>query len=44
VLEEIIGKEIIDEFDEHDDLRKVALSIAEKEKKQRQEHTKTDKK
>ncbi len=44
VLEEIIGKEIVDEFDEHDNLRKVAQSIAEKEKKQRQEHAKTDKK
>jgi len=33
VLEEVIGKEIVDEFDIHDDLRAVATSIAEKEKK-----------
>ena len=36
VLEEIIGKEIVDEFDEHDDLRKVATSLAQEEKKARQ--------
>ncbi len=35
VLEEVIGKEIIDEFDQHHDLRAVAASIAEKEKKKR---------
>ncbi len=35
VLEEVIGKEIVDEFDAHDDLRQVALSIAEKEKNAR---------
>jgi CBS domain containing-hemolysin-like protein len=35
VLEEIIGKEIIDEFDKHDDLRAVASSIAEKERSKR---------
>jgi CBS domain containing-hemolysin-like protein len=33
VLEEIIGKEIVDEFDQHDDLRAVAKSLAEKEHK-----------
>lgn len=38
VLEEIIGKEIIDEFDAHDDLRAVAQSIAEKERKVREKH------
>jgi metal transporter CNNM len=35
VLEEIIGKEIVDEFDEHDDLRKVAQSLALQDKKNR---------
>lgn len=35
VLEEVIGKEIVDEFDQHDDLRAVAASIAQKEKKLR---------
>ncbi len=34
-LEEVIGKEIVDEFDKHDDLRAVAKSIAEKEAKSR---------
>lgn len=34
VLEEIIGKEIVDEFDEHDDLRKVAKSLADEEHQQ----------
>ncbi|MCA9328891.1 DUF21 domain-containing protein [Candidatus Saccharibacteria bacterium] len=38
VLEEIIGKEIVDEFDRHDDLRAVAQSIAEKERKAREKH------
>ncbi len=36
VLEEIIGREIIDEFDQHDDLRAVAASIAQKEKAARE--------
>lgn len=36
VIEEIIGKEIIDEFDQHDDLRAVAASIAQKEKAARE--------
>ncbi len=36
ILEEIIGKEIVDEFDAHDDLRKVAKSLADKE---HQEHS-----
>ena len=44
VLEEIIGKEIVDEFDEHEDLRKVASSLAQAEKKDRSEEAKTDKK
>lgn len=35
ILEEIIGKEIVDEFDAHDDLRAVAKSLAEKEKHKR---------
>jgi len=35
VLEQIIGKEIVDEFDEHDDLRKVAKSLAQHEKLKR---------
>ncbi len=35
VLEEIIGREIIDEFDNHEDLRAVAKSLAEKERKKR---------
>ncbi|MCA9346895.1 CBS domain-containing protein, partial [Candidatus Saccharibacteria bacterium] len=33
VIEAIIGKEIVDEFDQHDNLRAVAQSIAEKERK-----------
>jgi metal transporter CNNM len=36
VLEEVIGKEIVDEFDAHDDLRAVAQSIAEKERAKRE--------
>ncbi len=36
VIEEVIGKEIVDEFDHHDDLRYVAKSLADKEKKARQ--------
>lgn len=32
VLESAIGKEIVDEFDAHDDLRAVAKSLADKEK------------
>jgi CBS domain containing-hemolysin-like protein len=43
VLEEVIGKEIVDEFDQHDDLRKVARSLAVEDKKERQEAI-TDKK
>lgn len=35
VLEEIIGKEIVDEFDKHGDLRAVAKSLAEKESQHR---------
>ena len=31
VLEEIIGEDIVDEYDEHDNLRQVALSMAKKE-------------
>jgi CBS domain containing-hemolysin-like protein len=44
VLEEIIGKEIVDEFDAHHDLRAVAQSIAEKERKAREKNGTTDKK
>ena len=41
VIEEIIGKQIVDEFDQHEDLRAVAKSLAEKEKKNRElEHKK----
>lgn len=36
VLEEIIGAEIVDEFDAHDDLRAVAASVASKERAQRE--------
>lgn len=36
VLEEIIGREIVDEFDAHDDLRAVATSLAQKEKAARE--------
>jgi len=36
VIEQIIGKQIVDEFDEHEDLRAVAQSIANKEKKARE--------
>ena len=43
VLEEIIGKEIVDEFDEHDNLRKIAQSMAEKDRKERQEEVKSAK-
>ena len=39
VLEEIIGKEIIDEFDKHDDLRAVAKSLAEEDNKARKGKT-----
>ncbi len=35
ILEEIIGKQIVDEFDEHDDLRAVAKSLAQEEKAKR---------
>lgn len=35
VVEEIIGQEIVDEFDKHKDMRLVAKSIAEKEAKAR---------
>ena len=40
VLEEIIGKEIVDEFDAHDDLRAVAASLAEAEAKKHHRSTK----
>ena len=33
VLEAIIGKKIVDEFDQHDDLRAVAAQEANKERK-----------
>jgi metal transporter CNNM len=36
VVEQIIGKQIVDEFDQHADLRAVAQSLADKEKKQRE--------
>jgi metal transporter CNNM len=36
VLEQIIGKQIVDEFDQHADLRAVAKSLAAREAKQRQ--------
>lgn len=42
VIEQIIGKQIIDEFDQHADLRAVAQSLADKEKKIRE--AKEDKK
>lgn len=35
ILEEVIGKEIIDEFDKHDDLRAVAKSLAEEDTRAR---------
>jgi len=35
VMEEIIGKEIVDEFDQHDDLRVVAKSLAQEDIKSR---------
>jgi CBS domain containing-hemolysin-like protein len=35
VIEQIIGKQIVDEFDQHADLRAVAQSLADKEKKLR---------
>jgi metal transporter CNNM len=37
VIEEIIGKQIVDEFDQHEDLRAVAKSLADKEKKIRED-------
>lgn len=37
VLERIVGQNIVDEFDEHDDLRAVAGRVAQKEHKQHQE-------
>jgi metal transporter CNNM len=43
VLEEIIGKDIIDEFDQHDDLRKVAQGLAQEERKERVAAAKPDK-
>jgi metal transporter CNNM len=36
VIEQIIGKQIVDEFDQHEDLRAVAQSQADKEKKTRE--------
>ncbi len=36
VVEQIIGKQIVDEFDQHADLRAVAQSLADKENKKRQ--------
>jgi metal transporter CNNM len=36
VIEQIIGKQIMDEFDQHEDLRAVAQSLADKEKKLRE--------
>ena len=44
VLEEILGKEIVDEFDAFDDLRAVAASMADKERTKRQKTVKTEKK
>ncbi|MDO8265516.1 MAG: CNNM domain-containing protein [Candidatus Saccharibacteria bacterium] len=44
VLEEIIGHEIIDEFDQHDNLRAVASSLAEKEKTSREKDVEENKK
>lgn len=40
VIEEIIGKQIVDEFDQHTDLRAVAKSLAESEAKARAENEK----
>lgn len=42
VLEEILGKQIIDEFDKHDDLREVALAAAKKEQKNHQTVVESD--
>jgi metal transporter CNNM len=39
VVEQIIGKQIVDEFDKHADLREVAQSLANKEKKAREAKT-----
>lgn len=36
VVEEILGREIVDEFDAHTDLRAVARSLAEQERKKRE--------
>jgi len=36
VMEEIIGKQIVDEFDQHADLRAVAKSLADKDQKDRE--------
>ena len=36
VIEQVIGKQIVDEFDRHEDLRAVAKSLAEKEKQARE--------
>lgn len=44
VLEELIGTEIVDEFDRHDDLRAVAKSLAEKEAKTRHHLTHAEEK
>lgn len=35
IVEEIIGRQIVDEFDQHDDMRAVAKSLAEKDAKAR---------
>jgi len=40
ILEQIIGAEIVDEFDQHDNLRAVAASMAEKEATKRPDITK----
>jgi CBS domain containing-hemolysin-like protein len=44
VLEEIIGKEIVDEFDQYDNLRAVALSLAEKDQTSREKDADTKEK
>lgn len=44
VIEQILGKQIVDEFDQHADLRAVAKSIAEKERIAREKRAAKDKK
>lgn len=36
IIEQIIGKQVVDEFDQHEDMRAVAKSLADKDRKKRE--------